>query len=474
MRAIAATVGVCALRATRRLETAGMVAGLAVGVVAVAAAYRGYLSADEPIPGLRVDGVDASLPVDVLTASVADQPLEVSAGTRRETVSLRDVGARVDPEAIRRIQARIGRTGDPLADLAIRAAASRGEVSVPLPLQLDLEVALAWGRGLADRVARPGRPARLDLDGRRVLPAEPGVALVPADVLGPLSTALARGARRVEVPVIERPPPEGSEATDLEGLDVSVLLASFETHYSMAPADRDRAHNLEVGAVAVDGFVLRPGETFSFNEVVGPRTAENGYRYAPGITAGELVDVLGGGICQVSSTLFGAAFFAGLEIERARPHSRPSSYVDMGLDSTVVYPDVDLRLRNGFDFPVVFHMKVADGTVRAEILGPERPYRIAFERELVEELPYERRVRDDESLATGAEVVVQRGRRGYRLVRRRIFLDGDREVRRETTNLFYPPTTEIVRRGTSPDGARPKPRSFPPLRTPQAHLRIVQ
>ena len=454
-----------------------MAVGLAWAGLAVAGAYRASLEEDTPIPGLVAAGVplgDDPASLEAAGEAALARPVLVRAADAALHGTAREAGGRFDARALARSAARVGRSGSFFADLAVRAAARRGEVDVPVPLGFDPEAALAFVAPLADRVATPGRPPRLDLDGRRVLPAAPGRALLPADALSFLARGLAAGRAEVTVPVVELPPPEDPAAHRLAALDVSVLLASFETRYSTAPADRDRAHNLEIGAVAVDGYVLEPGATFSFNEVVGPRTAENGFRYAPGITAGELVDVLGGGICQVSSTLFGAAFFAGLGIERARPHSRPSNYVPMGLDSTVVYPDVDLRLRNDFDFPVVFHMTVAAGTVRAEILGPRRPYRVVFERDLVEELPFETRVREDPGLVEGARVVVQRGRRGYRMVRHRIFLDGDREVRRETTRLFYPPTVEIVREGRGPDGQRPKPRTFPPLRTPERHLRIVQ
>ena len=139
-----------------------------------------------------------------------------------------------------------------------------------------------------------------------------------------------------------------------------------------------------------------PARPSPSNQVVGERSAERGYRYAPGISGGQIVDVLGGGICQVASSLYGAAFFSGLGLERQRPHSRPSGYVDMGLDATVVWPDVDLVLRNDFDFPVVLHMRVNQGKVSAEVLGPERPYEVAFEREVLQFTPYRSVYRDDE------------------------------------------------------------------------------
>ncbi|MCA9663322.1 MAG: VanW family protein, partial [Myxococcales bacterium] len=229
------------------------------------------------------------------------------------------------------------------------------------------------------------------------------------------------------------------------------------------------------GAAALDGKVLLPGEMMSFNDVVGDRSAEMGYRYAPGITAGELVDVVGGGICQISSTLYGAAFFGGLELTHARPHSRPSSYVDMGLDSTVVYGAIDMKLRNPYEFPVVLHTSVTSGEVKVEVLGPKRPYdRVAFERELEEVLPYKTIIRDDARLRAGSTKIAQQGKRGFKVTRRRILYKGDDVVGEEDWELTYPPTTEIIRRGTNPTGELPDDKPPPKLRDPAPQLRITQ
>ena len=219
---------------------------------------------------------------------------------------------------------------------------------------------------IAPGVERPSLPTRLDLDGRKVMPAARGTALLPYDSLSNVAIGLAAGQREIDLVVQQKPPVDEDPLAELAAsLDVGTALGQFSTSYHNDAQHSSRNHNLKLGAAAIDGFVLMPGETFSFNEVVGDRSAEAGYRYAPGITAGELVDVLGGGICQVASSLFGAAYFGGLEVVAARPHSRPSSYVDMGLDATVVYASVDLVVRNPYDFSVVLHMSANAGQVRA-------------------------------------------------------------------------------------------------------------
>src|SRR5690606_38614959 len=110
----------------------------------------------------------------------------------------------------------------------------------------------------------------------------------------------------------------------------------------------------------------------------------NGYRVAPVIAQGELVDGIGGGTCQTSGTLHAAAFFAGLTIVERVPHSRPSTYILLGLDAAVAYPAINFKLRYDFDFPIVLHETVKNGIVRAEILGPKRRRTVSFFRRIDE------------------------------------------------------------------------------------------
>src|SRR6185503_4092540 len=107
------------------------------------------------------------------------------------------------------------------------------------------------------------------------------------------------------------------------------------------------------------------------------------FKMAWEIFKGEMRPGVGGGTCQVASTLHAVAFFGGLEILERLPHSRPSAYIPMGLDATVVYPVVDMKLKNPHPFPVVLHTKVQGNKLRIELLGATKPVRVSFERELV-------------------------------------------------------------------------------------------
>lgn len=151
-----------------------------------------------------------------------------------------------------------------------------------------------------------------------------------------------------------------------------VLLGSQETSFLFRGKNRDRAHNIHLASSKVQNFLLPPGETFSFNEIVGARTRSNGFRKAKAILRGQLVLDWGGGTCQVAGTLHSAVFQAGLEILQSKQHSRVSPYLSAGYDTTVVDNRRDFVFRNNFSFPLSIKLFVPqEGTLRAEIWGAE-------------------------------------------------------------------------------------------------------
>ncbi len=460
---------------------------MAVGGLAVAAALWSGLEEtrrdERVVPGVRLAGREIGgltaeqLPAIAEAAAMAslDRKLVLAAPGVEVATTARELGAVPSPEAAIAASLQIGRSGDLLTDLRARARAQRGELELAVGHRFTEEEALARLLALAPAVERPSLPTRFDMEARKILPAQRGIRLSAFDSLSAVAVGLAAGAERIELVVAPGPEVADPLASLAAGLDIGTVLASFSTPYSSEPNYADRAANLKVGAAALDGHVLMPGEVMSFNQVVGDRTDTAGFRYAPGIADGELIDTVGGGICQISSTLYGAAFFAGLELAHSRPHSRPSSYVDMGLDSTVVFGSVDMKLKNPFDFPVVLHTSVSAGKVKVEVLGARKVFdEVAFERQVKEVLPHSTIVRDDGRLRVGAEAVSQRGMRGFKVVRTRKLYRGGELVDTQAWDLFYPPTTHIVRRGSNPRGEYPESKPLPPLRDPARELRVVQ
>ena len=366
-------------------------------------------------------------------------PLVLSLPGETRTTTAEALGARVD-EA--RLEAILRDLGDPSSAL-LRNASSKLEL--PAPILLDpsasLDAMVQWKEDLD----RPAEDAKLDLDARKVVPEQLGRRIDVYATLAALDEMLRQGGSRVEVPVEQVTPTLTRDK--LAGVDLADTLGDFETKYATDHKHLDRTFNLRLAASHLNGKVILPGETFDFNQVVGPRDEPHGYRVAKVIADGELVDGMGGGTCQVAGTLHGAALFAGLEIVQRTPHTRPSFYIKMGLDAAVAYPTIDLKLRNPFPFPVVLKETVAGGVVHAEILGPKRTRVVTFIRKIEEVVPFLEREVADDRLPDGKRVLSQRGIPGFKVRRYRIVRDGANAVR-EKSEDSYPPTAQIWHVGT--------------------------
>ncbi len=146
------------------------------------------------------------------------------------------------------------------------------------------------------------------------------------------------------------------------------VLGSCDTPHTN---NENRNTNLRLACAALDGVILQPGETLSYNETLGQRTAEKGYKKAPAYSGNDLVDDIGGGICQGSSTLYYAALLADLEIVQRVNHGFVSNYIDYGMDATVSWGGPDLKIKNNTDYPIKITAEVSDGYVRMKILGTD-------------------------------------------------------------------------------------------------------
>jgi vancomycin resistance protein YoaR len=394
-----------------------------------------------PLP----DGGD---PAEVAAAWIRERSaggfeLELPEGRVRR-VQHSELGVELD---LARLHQLIGAARDPASSFSRRRRerGPRGPIELPVPLRLDVARALPTLSSLKQELDRDARDARLDLDHGAVLRERAGRLLDLDASLQAIEQALHQGSQRAVLVFQQRPPRR--LAADLDDVRHDILLGFFETPYDAAARAQDRTFNLRLAASRLDGYVLLPGDELEFNAVVGPRDEANGYRVAQVIAQGELVDGIGGSTCQISGTLHAAALFAGLDIVERHPHTRPSSYIKLGFDAAVVYPTIDLRLKNPYDFPVVLRQKLADGKVRAEVRGARRPHLISIVRKIDGATPFERLERADATLPSGMRVVAQRGVPGIQLHRYRIRRDGAHSIR-ETTIDRYPPTAQLVRVGT--------------------------
>ncbi|MDP4158838.1 MAG: VanW family protein [Bacillota bacterium] len=157
---------------------------------------------------------------------------------------------------------------------------------------------------------------------------------------------------------------------ELETLKMTDLLGTYTTHFD--PNQIGRTQNIKLASKALDGTLIKPQEVFSFNQTVGPRTAESGYQMAIIIEGDKFVPGLGGGVCQVSSTLFNAVQQASLEIVERSHHSLAITYVPQGQDATVAYPSLDFKFKNTSGSYILIRTSIQGGTLTIKILKAQK------------------------------------------------------------------------------------------------------
>jgi vancomycin resistance protein YoaR len=224
----------------------------------------------------------------------------------------------------------------------------------------------------------------------------------------------------------------------LASIDVSKVLSAFESDFG--GTGRGRATNIATAARYLNGTVLAPGQVLSFNALVGPRRIERGFTWAPVIVEDELESGVGGGVCQVASTLHAASVHGALEVVERRSHSRPSGYVPLGLDATVIDGEVDLKLKNPYDLPVIIHAFLPTPTrLRVELLGQNPPGKVEHLYAVTRTHEFYRRVTTKPWFEASKEVRRQKGRKGFDVVSvvRITYPDG-RTAQRQYSSKYYP------------------------------------
>ncbi len=278
--------------------------------------------------------------------------------------------------------------------------------------------------------------------------SRPGAEVDPNELLDSIKKAAASGARTVRINRREVPP-----------LDTARTLADTYGQISSASTDAgfstsNRLANLKLSTAGLNGLRIEPGETFSFNKTLGKRTAKKGYKPAGAYENGITTNQLGGGICQVSTTLFNAVAKADMKIVERAPHSRPSSYVGLGKDAAVNWPNQDFRFTNTSDYPIYITASLSKSKkVQMAVYGKKLPGGVTIQitSEKTAEYPAKAdQVTKDPNLLPGERVVVEAARNGYRAVTYRVYLDakGKQLKKVELCKSYYAPSGAIVRVGT--------------------------
>jgi vancomycin resistance protein YoaR len=288
------------------------------------------------------------------------------------------------------------------------------------------------------------------------------VSIVPSrDGVGPDVAALARdltaeladptGARAVELRTKVTSP--SLTTTQARDMGIRERISTFSTAYSGGTAAR--LNNIRVLAQSLNGELVGPGDTFSLNDAVGERTASKGYQEANAIVRGKLVTQIGGGICQVATTLFNAVFLSGLPIAERVNHSFFISHYPMGRDATVSWGGPDLRWKNTTSKWVLVSATLSGDSIAVSLYGTSPGYDVSYSTvPFTNSVPFKTVKVKDPLQPVGTQTVFQPGENGGKTVVTRVVKKNGAVVRTNTFTSEYTPVDETVAVGSKAVAAK--------------------
>ena len=428
---------------------------VAVGAIASGIAMS-VLNGNTVFPGVSVSGIgvggltveQAESRLQPLAAQYASQEfaLRYREGSIKTTVA--DMGGEIDIPAFAKAAFQIGRKGNIVRRIAQVISAQRRGLNIPPVFTFDEKAAAEWLSAESEKVGRKPINASLVVEGNTVtaMPGKAGIEIDTKKSLERIVEAINSGTREADLVTVIAQPKISIE--DFRGIDG--VVASYSTPYK--PWQRDRSHNLRIACRAINGTLIKPSEVFSYNKVVGPRLKKFGFRDALMFVNGEVEAGTGGGVCQVSTTMYNTALLADMKIVRRQHHSQPVHYAPVGRDATVAYPALDFRFKNTSDAPIYIMASVGKRTVNITFLGkPINNRQVVVTTEGHKIIPAPAIQKVDDTLEPGKSVVEASGRSGHRIAVYRITKVGGAVVKRELiSNDYYRPGSKVTAVGPAP------------------------
>jgi vancomycin resistance protein YoaR len=441
-----------------------VLAAVTIGIIGVCCWNQAWQ--DRIYPSVRIEGIglgglteqEAAQRLGLVADEFLAAPVTLVLGEHSRQVSRSDLGFKTDPGANAHLAYMVGRSG-PLWRRGWELwQAFHADNDIPLMATLDSDQARSVLQNFAANLYSPPQNARLVVDNSnkiRVVPGKPGQTIDLDAAMAVLEKEIHPFAGRLELHLAYLQPQVSTQ--DVLNMKVNGTLASYTTYYDVSNVSR--TYNVNVAADALDNCLVKPGATFSFNQIVGPRSQEAGYKEALIIEQDKFTPGIGGGVCQVSSTLYNAVLLAGLEIVERSNHALPVAYVPLGRDATVAYGVCDLRFRNNTGGYLYIKTRVGGGALTITVLGDTAEKKhVELDSVVDKVLDFQVVTKDDPSLEKGKRVVETAGVKGYQVRAFRV-IDG---VRTLLSQDVYKPVDEVVRIGTMPAPVTPAPSGAQP------------
>lgn len=416
------------------------------------------------LPGVSVDWVqvggltdeEAEQQVSLLGQEFLAAPVQLVVGDNNLETTRNNLGFSLNVTKDVRRAYLVGRSGRLWERAGQVWKGFHSQVVVPLEINIDQQKAQAELAHLAEGLVSEPQDAQLVINERDeviVVPGKPGKKLELQTVLEELRCFEKPFAKQLDLKFQEQQPQ--IKTADIQAMGINGLLSSYRTYFDAK--NTNRTYNVNVAADALDNTLLKPGEVFSFNKVVGPRSKEKGYREALVIVKDQFTPGLGGGVCQVSSTLYNTALLAGLEIVERSNHTLPVAYVPLGRDATVAYGGYDLKFRNNTDNYICIRTSVQSGRLAIKIFGNKDARPVVSVEPVIDKVLEPKVIKkEDPDLYEGKTIVERSGVKGYQVRVYRTIKRNSSYDKKLISRDTYKPVDELVRVGT-----RPVPETLP-------------
>jgi vancomycin resistance protein YoaR len=423
------------------------VVSIALAASVHAVTYRGKIYPGVKVETIEVGGLTrAEAAATIKRVFPSSGQIELVYKDRAWPIDIADLGAEIRAGYTAEQAFGVGRESGLIENLVVRYDVARRGRTIEAAWKLNNDNARRILEKTAEVIDRPPVNAQLliNMTEVNIQPHQDGRQMDIPETLKRLKSAFFSKQAKVKAAVEEQRPEKTTE--DIKGLRIERQIADFST--SLSPTRDGRRHNIELALTKLNDVYVEPGAVFSFNQTVGARTREAGFREAPVIEAGNLVPGIGGGICQVSTTLYNAAMLVGLPITERTLHSNYISNYPAGRDSTVADGLLDLKFQNDTGGTLLIKTYALPNAVGVKIYGPETGRQVWFsEPEVTNIVPFPTKADTDTALPVGITVREQAGVDGRTVtVRRKVSLK-DKVLIDEVITSRYTPRTEFLRVG---------------------------
>ena len=423
--------------------------------------YTKYVNIATIYPGVKIAGIDVSgmtkeeaqKTVDDYVNTVSEQKVTLQVGKKEKSFLLSDMGLYCTKEDPAKEAWELGRNDGIFKRVVeIRRLEKEGQ-DLPLSFGVDADKSQKVFKKTAKKFLAKKKDAVIKReDGKfKITPEVNGIDIDFAENADKLIEYIQKedwDQKEVVFPVDYKT--DKAKHTKKELSVIKDVMGTFTTSYYDSPYGR--CLNVENGASLINGTLLYPGEEFSVYEAVAPFNSDNGYHLAGSYENGKTVQTYGGGICQVSTTLYNAVLRAELEVTERQPHSMTVHYVKLSEDAAISGTEKDLKFKNNLDYPIYIEGKAGDASITFTIYGKE--YRdenrsIEFISETTSVRPPGEKIIKDKTMEEGKKKVEENGRTGYSArLWKVIRVDGEEVDRVQINSSSYQSVKKVVRVGT--------------------------